>query len=284
EDQVKLRSYLRACALIAGLSAAFVGVSSQIGGSVASADPVGAPLCAHAGKALSGTHANLAVHGNAYVADHAKLNVRGNLALAPGACLDAFSLGTVHVGHNVLVAHGATLALGCAPGSNGPPPQAPCGFTTTHDTVGGSIIALAPQTMYLTAINVAHDVISLGGGPGVHAVGVSFPVKSMRIGGDLIMQGWHGGWIGALRNHVDGNFVFSGNRGSRPGDHGSPDSSEIDANTVGHDLICEGNSPTARFGDAPPPTMNTVRGQAIGECIQLVASGGKKHHAHRSHR
>lgn len=58
---------------------------------------------------------DLTVAGIAYVENDATLDVSGNLTLAPGACLDAFSKGTVNVGHNVSVGPGATLALGeCA--------------------------------------------------------------------------------------------------------------------------------------------------------------------------
>lgn len=258
-----------ASALTAMVTIGFLAVVAGSGPAVA--DPTSAPLCKASGTSLSGRHHDLVVRGNAYVADGATLKVSGNLTVAPGGCLDAFSLGTVVVGHNVLVGHGATLALGCAPGSNGPPPILPCGFTTTKDKVGGSILAVGPKTMYLTAVTVGHDVISVGGGPGTKpsTIGVSFPVKGMDIHGDLIMQGWHGGWIGALRNQVGGNLIFVGNTGNRPDDSGAPDSSEIDGNTVGHNLICLGNTPSARFGDAPPPTSNTVGGHKIGECANL---------------
>lgn len=265
-----LRSVLRGVVL-SSAAAASIGVFSQVGVGVASADPVGAPVCATPGVALSGHHGQLTVSGNAYVADGATLSVSGTLTIAPGACLDAFSLGTVHVGHNVLVERGATLALGCAPGANGPPPIPPCGFTTTNDTVRGSILASAPQTMYLTAVKVTHNVVSIGGGPGPSAVGVSFPVKDMTIGGSLVMAGWQGGWIGALRNSVAGNMLIAGNVGSRPDESGQPDSTEVDGNTVGGDLVCVNNTPAAQFGDAPPPHANTVGGRAYGECAGLTS-------------
>ena len=41
--------------------------------------------------------------------------MRQNLTIAPSACLDAFTLGTVTVGGNVSVEQGAILALGCDP-------------------------------------------------------------------------------------------------------------------------------------------------------------------------
>lgn len=261
-------------AVLAVATVGFMGLVAEAG--PATADPGTAPICTSAGQALAGNYHNLTVRGNAYVADGATLTVRGDLRLSQGSCLDAFSLGTVHVGNNVLVGYGATLALGCAPGSNGPPPAAPCGYTTTADTVGGSIIAFGPQTMYLTAVNVRHDVISIGGGPGTKpsTIGVSFPVKDMTIGGNLTMIGWHGGWIGALRNQVRGNVIFAGNSGNRPGDNGTNDSSEILGNTVGRNLICLANTPAAQYGDAygaPGNGPNVVYGHAIGECADLTS-------------
>lgn len=270
---MRRRKLVRAGAVLTGLGAVCVAGLGSVGAGIASADPVGAPICSSAGKALAGDHrGNLVVRGNAYVADGATLRVRGNLVVARGACLDAFSLGTVHVRRNVLVGHGATLALGCAPGANGPPPMAPCNFTTTDDTVGGNLLALRPQTMYLTAVTVGRNVVSVGGGPGTQSVGTSFAVKDMKIRGDLVLYGWKGGWIGALRNQVGRNLLFSRNAGSRPGDSGAPDSSEVDGNTVGRNLVCFRNQPAAQFGDAPPPHANTVAGRAIGECKGLTAS------------
>lgn len=275
---MKLRILLGAAVMVASTGAMTTGLVGASG--VAGAEPSAAPICgsseATAGSALSGNYKNLTVTGIAYVDNDATLDVSGNLTLAPGACLDAFSTGTVNVGHNVSVGPGATLALGCAPGSNGPPPVAPCFFTTTDDTVGGNITADQPLTMYLTAVTVGGNVVSNGGGSS-SIDWLSFPVKDMNIGGNLVLQGWHsafGGWIGALRNHVDGNVIFSNNSGYRPGDSGNNDSSEVVGNTVGRNLICQHNTPAANYGDAygeaPGNGPNTVGGQALGECASLT--------------
>lgn len=242
----------------------------------ATADPYSLGVCSSAGTPLSGTqHGNLTVTGNAYVANGAALNVSGNLTIAPGACLDAFSTGTVTVGGNIKVGKGAVLGLGCSPGAIGPFP--PCGDTTTNDRVGGNIIADHPLTMYLTAIRVSGNVISSGGGD-ITAVdsengpGLSFPVKENIIGGNLIIQGWAGAWVGALRNHVGGNLDFSQNIGARVGDTdpyvGVPDSSEVADNVVSGNLICHGNTPSAQLGDSGGGP-NTVGGNKIGECAGL---------------
>jgi hypothetical protein len=226
---------------------------------------------ASTGTAVSGDYLDLTVTGNMYVPDGLNLTVKRQLTIARGACLDAFSLSTVHVGQNVFVEDGATLALGCAPGAAEGP--GPCGNQTMDDTVGGNIIANRPLTMYLTAINVAGDVISNGGGPGSASryAGVSFPVKSMTIGGDLLLQGWNGPWIGALRNTVRGSMIVDNNVGYRIGDSGTNDSTEIVDNTVRQDLICFNNTPPAQFGDALEDPLNgngfnKVHGKALGEC------------------
>lgn len=264
-------------AVLVGCAGAIAGLVGNVG--VAKADPVAAPICgsneATVGTVLTGSYRNLTVNGVAYVPNGATLTVSGNLTLAAGACLDAFSTGTVQVGHNVAVGVGATLALGCAPGSNGPPPLAPCFFTTTHDIVGGNITADQPLTMYLTAVTVGGNVVSSGGG--FSTPGLSFPVKDMSIQGNLVLQGWHGGpgaWIGALRNDVGGNVVVVGNVGYRPGDSGANDSTEIVGNTVGGNLICQANTPAANYGDAfgeaPGNGPNTVGHHALGECAGLT--------------
>ncbi|MGH2844183.1 MAG: hypothetical protein ACRDKL_11475 [Solirubrobacteraceae bacterium] len=285
-----------------------VGAVSQIGLGAAAADPTSTPssaVCPGAtatspGTQLQGSYRSLTVQGNAYVAANTTLNVRHNLTLAPGSCLDAFSLGTVTVGHNIFVRRGATLGLGCAPnvnfsaspGQQTPPTTGipPCGTTSTINTdwVGHNIIAHQPQTMYLTAVTVGHNVISLGGGFKT----LSFPVKDMMIHGNLILAGWQGGpgaWIGAISNHVDGNVVIAGNAGARPGDEIANDSTEVDGNTVGRNLICVRNTPPAQYGDAKadgPPgwNVNTVGGHAIGECADLVAPSQTSTHHDHGHR
>jgi hypothetical protein len=230
----------------------------------AAADPESIPLCPSAGTQLEGSYGNLTITGNAYVAAGTSLSVRGNLTLAPGACLDAFSLGTVTVGRNILVGNGATLALGCSPGALGPPlDQAPCDGQTTSDTVGGNIVAHNPWTMYLTADTIGGNVISTGGGPGVtFDPYVNFPIKENTIGGNLIVQDWHGAWFGELRNHVQGNVIIDNVLGA------NPDSNEVTDNVIGKNLICFDNSPMAQVGDSGGGP-NSVSGQQLGQCSGL---------------
>lgn len=258
-------------AMLRVLPGLFVMLSLGVWAGPAAADPfAGPPICSSAGTALSGSHGNLTVSGDAYVASGTTLTVNGNLTLAPGACLDAFTLGTVNVAGNVFVRKGAVLALGCTPGSLGPPiPQAPCYMTTTDDTVGGNIIARQPLTLYLDGDHITGNVISnRGGDPSLSNPALTFPIKDNTIGGNVIVHRWKGAWFGVLRNTVGGNVMVSRNVGTRPGDSGLPDSTEVGSNTIMGNLICRNNTPAAQIGDSPTGP-NTVDGRKIGECKQL---------------
>jgi hypothetical protein len=226
----------------------------------AAADPTaGPPICASAGTPLSGTYSdNLTLTGNNYVADGKSLTVQGDLTIARGACLDAFSTGTVNVGGSVWVGESGILALGCAPGVDFE--VLPCENTTTNDTVGGSLFANDPYTMYLTAVTINGNLVSVGGGPGaVSSPFVNFPIKDMNIQGNALITGWHGGWFGFLRNHVNGSAVVSNIIAA------DPDSSEVVTNVVHRDLLCYGNSPAVQFGDSGG-LPNEVGGLAFGQC------------------
>jgi hypothetical protein len=257
--------------MLGTLAAAFLAIApaSLFSPTAAFADQNTVPVCNGVppnpdGTAVSGTYQNLTLTGNHYVDANATLTVNGNLTIATGACLDAFSLGNVKVGGNILVEKGAILGLGCSPGALGPPfDQAPCKGQTTTDTVGGNIIANQPWSMYLTADTIRGNVVSNGGGPGVtFNPYVNFPIKENTIGGNLIVQGWQGAWAGALRNQVAGNLIFRNNNTA------NPDANEVATNTVGGNLICTGNAPATQFGDSGG-LPNTVAGQKLGQCTGL---------------
>lgn len=224
------------------------------------ADPMsGPPICSSAGTPVSGNYyRSLTLTGNNYVAAGTNLAVRGNLSIAPGGCLDAYSTGTVEVGRNVLVGKNAILGLGCAPGVDFLP--VPCGSTTTDDTIGGSLLALDPNTMYLTADTIRGSLFSVGGGPGVTSNPyVNFPIKDNIIDGNAVIDGWNGTWFGFLRNVVQGSAVVANIHTA------DPDSSEVVTNTVRGNLTCYRNTPAVQFGDSGG-SPNEVSGFAFGEC------------------
>ena len=235
----------------------------------ASADPTGGPpICPGTESAISGNYKNLTITGNQYVPDGTTLNVSRNLTIAPGACFDAFTLGTVNVAKNVSVGSNAIFALGCTFGSLGPPAQPPCNGMSTDDSVGGNVTANGALTMYLDGNTIHGNVTSTGGGPGpTFDPYINFPIKDNTIGGNVSVSGWQGAWVGLLRNTVGKNVSVTNNVGVAIGEFG-PDSTEVATNTIAGNLICQGNSPAAQLGDSGG-TDNTVGKKKIGECAGL---------------
>jgi hypothetical protein len=248
------------------------------GGSSALADKPGSLTCSGgtAGSPtpiVAGIYNGLTVTGICRVVGN--VTVSGNLNIVAGAILNdhAVSFGTVHVTGNVTVGNGAVLGLG----HYGAP------FAQSGSVVDGNVVADAPLTLYLGGLTVHGNVVSNGGGSGAAGPFRNFPTKDDIIDGNLIMQGWQGGWIGIIRDKVGGNVVFVDNAsvlhqtpdpcgapgepictGSAPG--ADADSSEVDTNTIGGNLICQNNSPVAQRGDAPASLPNSVTGNKIGEC------------------
>jgi len=251
--------------LVALATALAVGVSAP----AASAwEPGGPPICSSIGEPIEGSYQNLTITGNRWVGAGAELQVSGNLTIPRGACLDAFTLGEVHVRGNIVVGSGAILALGCTLGSIGP--GEPCESQSTDDTVGGSILAFHPLTMYLDGDTIGGSVVSVGGGPGATlSPYVNFPIKENNIGGNLLVSGWKGAWFGVLRNTVHHNVVLLNDVGvTTSPETGEPDSTEIATNTISGSLICFGNSPAAQLGDSGG-SPNTVAGLKLGQCKKV---------------
>ena len=234
----------------------------------AASDPtVGPPICSGGPVTpITGTFGNLVITGNRYVPSGRTLTTWGTLTVAPGACLDAFTMGTVHVGSSLVVSRNAILALGCTLASTFPP--TPC-TGTTNDTVGGNIYADHPLTMYLDGDTIGGNITSIGGGPGpTFNPYINFPIKDNVIYGSVNVSGWQGAWFGFIRNITHGSVTVNRTVGVTIGDLGTLDSTEIATNVIGGDLICSGNSPAAQIGDSGG-TLNVVGGRKIGECAAL---------------
>jgi hypothetical protein len=239
-------------------------VASGAIAAAASADPhSGPPICPSTETAIWGTRASQTITGNRYVPAGTTLNVTGNLTIAPGACLDAFTLGTVTVGGNVTVDSGAILALGCSPywnsGGSGPP----CNESTTDDVITGNLTALDPLTMYLDADTIKGNLVSLGGGPGTTlSPYVDFPIKDNTINGSVWVSGWHGAWFGFIRNTVGRGVLLAGI------DDADSDSTEVVTNQITGSLVCFGNTPAPQLGDSGG-SPNTIGRLALGQCSGL---------------
>jgi hypothetical protein len=252
-----------------------------VGGSSALADQPG--YTCSGGQIPGGTYGNVTVTGVCQF--NGNITINGALTVADGAILNNHASGLPHltadvvINGNISVGKGAVLGLGGY--GNGP--------VRSNTVVNGNINANQPLDLYLSGITVHGNVISNGGGPGTSQF-LNFPTKDDTIDGNLIVQGWTGGWAGIIRDHVGGNVIFSKNTsvlhqipdgcGTDPGESpctgiapgADSDSSEVDTNTIGGNLICQGNSPAAQLGDAifvPGATPNTVAGNKIGECAGL---------------
>jgi hypothetical protein len=242
----------------------------------------GAGTCSN-GTMAGGTYSSFVVTGVCNIAFGATVQINGNLTVASGASLndhgsEMWLHGRMHVGGNVLVGKDAVLGLGWnspnGDGSLGP------------DTVGGSIVANQPRALQIGQITIGGNLISNGGGVASTSVADfrNFPVKDNVIHGNLIVQGWHGGWIGLIRNTVGGNVIFSKNvsGSSDTGPGADSDSSEVMGSdltgvggpiipqTIGGNLICQGNVPAAQVNPLDGGAPSIVGGVAIGQCAGIV--------------
>jgi hypothetical protein len=255
-------------------------VAMALPASALAADP-GAGTCS-SGTMHGGTYTSFTVTGTCTIAYGASVQINGDLTVADGASLndhgaEAWKVAQMHIAGDVKVGKGAVLGLGynATEGTLGP------------DTVGGNIVANQPLALQLGNVTVGGNVISNGGG--VLSTSIAdfrnFPVKDNTIHGNLIIQGWRGGWIGLIRNHVDGNVIFAknvslSNPETGPGTDG--DSSEVMGSdvsaiggpivpqTIGGNLICRGNVPAAHVNPGDFGAKNFVGGEAIGECAGLT--------------
>ena len=249
-------------------------------GAAIAANP-GAGTCS-GGTMHAGTYRNFTVTGTCTIDYGANVQINGDLTVAKGASLndhgaELWMNAQMHITGNVRVGKGAVLGLGWnAPeGELGP------------DTVGGNIVANQPLALQIGSVTVGGNLISNGGG--VQSTSVedfrNFPVKDNVIHGNLIVNGWHGGWIGLIRNHVGGNVIFSRNvsgSNSETGPGMDTDSSEVMGSdlsaiggpiipqTIGGNLICHGNIPAAQVNPLDGGADNVVGGKGIGQCANLT--------------
>lgn len=228
---------------------------------------------------ISGLHGSVTVTGTCAVAG--PLTIHGNLTLGHGTVFVGFGP-AVQITGNVKVGKGALLAIGynAAPGVLGP------------DTVGGNVVANQPLSIYLGNMTVHGNVVSNGGGT-VHRF-YNFPIKDNKIGGNVVIHGWTGGWWGVIANTIHGNVDVSRNTsvvhpaddpaceasgtfptGCDPAPGKDDDSSEVQSRGTANpqhisgNLICHGNTPPAQINPADGGAANIVDGHKIGECAGL---------------
>lgn len=238
------------------------------------AGPAGGYTCGVDGPIPGGIYSSLVVNANCFFGGDVTVN--GNVTVADGAVLnDHAGSGADHVliTGNVKVGKGAVLGLGTYNPS------------AIHDTtVNGNIVANQPLSLYLSFATVHGNVVSNGGGTAADFR--NFPIKDNTIDGNLVVQGWHGGWLGVIRNRVGGNVIVSKNAsvvmltgctgegeeevctGFGPGF--DVDSTEVQTNVISGNLVCQGNFPGAQVNALDGGELNDVGGRAIGQCADLA--------------
>lgn len=218
---------------------------------------LGAPPETCSSGAIAGTHGSITVTGTCTFSG-TTVTINGDLRVAEGAILNdhAGSSTIVTITGNVKVDKGAVLGLGYGPQE------------ATPAFVGGSIHASDPLTLYLGHVTVGGNVISNGGG----APDRNFPIKDNTIGGNLILQGWSGLWMGAIRNDVGGNVNVSKNTALDTSEVPGIDSTEVMTNVIAGNLICHGNTPTAQVNTFDGGQPNTVGGNSVGECPPRISN------------
>jgi hypothetical protein len=230
--------------------------------------------CSDDGPIPAGTYSGLIVAANCWFGGDVTVN--GSVTVMKGAVLNdhaGSNANHVLITGNVKVGKGAILGLG----TYNP--------FATHDTiVNGSVVADQPLSLYLSFATVHGNVVSNGGGTAADFR--NFPIKDNTIDGNLIVQGWRGGWLGVIRNEVGGNVIVSKNAsvvvltgctgegddevctGFGPGF--DDDSTEVQTNAIGGNLICQGNFPAAQVNELDGGVLNEVAGNAIGQCSDLT--------------
>jgi hypothetical protein len=236
------------------------------------------------GTIAGGTYSSFRVTGVCNIAFGATVWINGNLTIANGASLndhgsEMWLHGEMHIKGNVLVGKGAVLGLGW----NSPNGEGSLG----PDTVGGNVIANQPLALQIGEATVGGNLISIGGGVASTSVADfrNFPIKDTVVHGNLIVMGWRGGWIGLIRDTVDGNAIFSWNVSQSNPETGpgtDSDSSEVMGSdfsqmggpvvpqTVGGNLICHGNVPAAQVNPLDGGAPNIVGGKGIGQCAGIT--------------
>ena len=239
----------------------------------AGAQPSGTNTC-HGGAVTAGTYRALTIAGFCTL-DAGSVTVTGNATLQAGSALVAeFGSSDLTVRGNLMVGSGAILLLGCHP-VHGPCLDDPT--ATTHDSIGGNLIASGALMVVVGVTTIGGNVIQSGGGGGVTCDLFPLPVPNGppaystyaddTISGNLIVTGLRSCYMGLTRDTVLRNIIFNGNVVA------DPDGNEIVLNQVRGNLICVANSPAPQVGDSPQEnpdgTQNTIGGHRIGQCAQL---------------
>jgi hypothetical protein len=223
------------------------------------------------GSVPAGTYSSLNVAGVCTV-DAGNVTVQHNVTVEQNAALLALFAGSnLTVGGNVLVQQNAAAGLGCGP------PDGQC-FNDSGETptlsndvsINGNVIGSGALAVIIHNINVGRNIVLSGGGGGVNCDPVDLlqgpafsDIENTNVGGNVVVSGLQSCWLGFIRSNVSGNAIFTNNTLA------DPDANEFVTNTIGRNLICQGNSPAPQFGDSGGDP-DIVGGKAIGQCTNLL--------------
>jgi hypothetical protein len=239
---------------------------------------------------LSGTYSNVLIDGGCAVKS-GPVRVNGNVTIAPNGILNAdYGSGgsRISIGGNLIVLKNGSALMGCDTifvtlwATLTPPPIPVPSFPCTddpnqnaptlssHDTIGGNIIATDALGVVLNNDSVGGNVVEIGGGggsscapSGVFGLDVGFPPYSTfadsTVGGTLIVSNLNTCFFGMFRVHVGGSLINHNIINS------DPDGNEVVTNVVRGSIVCDGNSPADQFGDSNGQA-NEVGGFAVGQC------------------
>lgn len=219
------------------------------------------------GTIPSGTYSNLTVTGFCQIGRNATVNVSGNVTVAAGATLiDQLWSSTLTVGGNVTAVPGSAVALGCQPPSLVGNSAHPCDVDEDGHavvTIGGNVTGTDTVSFLLNGVTVKRNVTFTGGGSDE----IPWSIKNNTIGGNLTVTGVTAEWLGVMFNNVRGNVTLT-NIHVTDTDEGFH-AVYIVKNTVTRNLTCTGLTP-AVSGGFVPGSVNTVGGNATGQCAALV--------------
>jgi hypothetical protein len=191
-----------------------------------------------------------------------------------GVLIAAFGGSDLTVGQNLRVSSNGVLVLGCEPEAFAclNDPDQNVGTLSTHDVIGGNLIAENALAVLVHADQINGNVVVSGGGGGVNCDSQDalmgspayLTIEDSTIGGHVGITNFQTCWLGFIRNTVTGNVNLQGNVTF------DPDGNEIVTNTITGNLNCTGNSPAPQVGDSEGEP-NVIGRRANGQCASLVA-------------
>lgn len=245
--------------------------------------------CSGTGKA-PGTLTG-AIAGNVVVSGVCEVNagaakVSGSITVSAGGVLIAAfahndktmsGSSSLSVGGNVVVDSGASAALGCKASSF------PClddmkkPTLSSRTTIGGTLVATDALGVVVHSTKVANVSFTGGGGglkckpTGIFAQFKSppyFDIEDSTITGSLTIKDLKGCYLGVIRDKIGKSATLTGNQLA------DPDAIEFEADHIGGDLSCTGNSMVWDSAEAPHHTVyprilhaNHVKGKRSGQCV-----------------